>query len=180
MSGRAILGRLPELDRISIGVLHAGEAAVGIRLLVDLDRDARLAQLLDHGVQIAHAEVEHPRLLLAAEVVGIGREGLEHRWAGFLAPGLLVVARRREVDAEVVAVPRLERARVARGRRSRRCRSLFPCVPPLLAGAQALQPNSGPSSWRTSHSMSKSSPCTFRKRSVSSIASAFDFASRTA
>src|SRR6266850_1478876 len=94
MSGRAILGRLPELDRISIGVLHAGEAAVGIRLLVDLDRDARLAQLLDHGVQIAHAEVEHPRLLLAAEVVGIGREGLEHRRAGFLAPGLLVVARR--------------------------------------------------------------------------------------
>src|SRR6267142_6438097 len=159
MSGRAILGRLPELDRISLRVLQAGEAAVGVRLLVNL---------------------EHPHLLLAAEVVGIGREGLEHRWAGFLAPGLLVVARRREVDAEVVAVPRLERARVARGRRSRRCRSLFPCVPPLLAGAQALQPNSGPSSWRTSHSMSQSSPCTFRKRSVSSIASAFDFASRTA
>src|SRR6266850_899425 len=93
MSGRAILGRLPELDRISIGVLQAGEAAVGVRLLVNL---------------------EHPHLLLAAEVIGIGREGLEHRRAGFPAPGLLVVARRREVDAEVVAVPRLERARVAR------------------------------------------------------------------
>ena len=46
--------------------------------------------------------------------------------------------------------------------------------------AQASRQNSGPSSWRTSHSISQSSPWTFRKRRVSSMASCFDFASRIA
>ncbi len=41
-------------------------------------------------------------------------------------------------------------------------------------------PNSGLASWRTSHSMSHSSPCTSRKRLVRSIASFIDGASTTA
>jgi hypothetical protein len=45
---------------------------------------------------------------------------------------------------------------------------------------QGLQPNSGPSSWRTSHSTSQSVPCTLRKRRVSSTASSNDGASKIA
>jgi hypothetical protein len=39
---------------------------------------------------------------------------------------------------------------------------------------------SGPSSWRTSHSISHSSPWTMRNRRVYSMASSFDFASSIA
>jgi hypothetical protein len=53
-------------------------------------------------------------------------------------------------------------------------------TPSGCRGPYASPPDSGPSSWRTSHSRSHSSPWTWRKRRVYSTASSFDFASRIA
>lgn len=47
-----LVSRLPQLDRISVRVMQAGESAVGIRLRVNLDHDSSGLQLRCHFVEI--------------------------------------------------------------------------------------------------------------------------------
>ena len=82
---------------------------------MSLDRDAGVAQLLDDRVEVADAEVDLPALVGGAERVRVARERREDRLAAILEPArVLVAARLEHDDAEVLAVPAIERVRVAR------------------------------------------------------------------
>src|ERR1700687_3721756 len=61
--------RLPQLDRISLRVMQAGETAVGIRLRINLDRDSCGSQLGCHLVEIADSKVQHPVFVGVPEIV---------------------------------------------------------------------------------------------------------------
>jgi hypothetical protein len=75
---------LPKFDGIAFWIAKAGEAAVGIMLWVCCDGDTGGAELVDHCVEIADAEINHPLFGGVAEVVGIGWEWSEDGWTGFL------------------------------------------------------------------------------------------------
>ena len=81
-----VWGGLPQLDPVAFGVDQPGEPAGAFLCLLAVDRDPGRTELGHHGVQVADAEVEHPGLLGAAEVVGVGGERREHRGATLLPP----------------------------------------------------------------------------------------------
>src|ERR1035441_553091 len=99
--------RLPQLDRVSFGVVPPREAALRIRLGVDVHGDAGLAELGGHGVEVADAEVDHPRPTRLAEVRSRLRKRREYGWPLVLPPGRRVVGRGRGLDAEMFAVPEI-------------------------------------------------------------------------
>src|SRR4051812_45405406 len=76
--------RFPQLDGIALGIVQAREAAVWICLGIDTHFNVLRAELCDHRVEIAHAEIDHPLLLHVAEVFGVVRERAEDSRAGFL------------------------------------------------------------------------------------------------
>ena len=76
-----VWGWLPQLDPVAFGVDQPGEPAGAFLRLLAVDPDPGRTKLGQHGVQVADAEVEHPRLFGAAEVVGVGGERREHRGA---------------------------------------------------------------------------------------------------
>jgi len=82
-----------------------GEAAPGVGFRVEGDLDAGVTQLGDHGVDVRHAEVDHPCLLGAAEFLGIEREGFEGGVTGFLLPGVIAGFGVFGADAEMGIVP---------------------------------------------------------------------------
>src|SRR5580765_7662309 len=84
--GSVWLGRLPQFDRISLGVVQPRKPADGIGLWVNLDRDSCSFQLGCHFVQIMDSEVHHPHLLGVAEIVSGLRERSEHRGTRLLLP----------------------------------------------------------------------------------------------
>jgi hypothetical protein len=85
------LCRLPQLDRISVRVVQAGEPTVGIRLRVNLDRDSSGSQLGCHFAEIPDSEVQHPDLVGPLEKVARLRLRIENGRSGLLLPnGILV------------------------------------------------------------------------------------------
>ena len=126
---------LPELDGIAFGVVEASEAAVGVRLRIDLDGNAGRAKLRDHGVKIRDAKIDHPLLdgvfgrvlVRVAEVCCVLGKRREGRWSGLLLPGRVVVVLRHNVHAEMIAVPLRQGFRLARAKEEApRFRLLFP------------------------------------------------------
>src|SRR6266478_5510761 len=106
--------RLPQLHRISFRIMQTGEAPVGVVLRINLDGNARGAQLRHHGLEAAHPEIDHPLLLAGAKVAGRLLERCERGGAGLLLPDRIVVVRGNHRDPEVLAVPRGEALRVTR------------------------------------------------------------------
>ena len=105
--------RLPELEAVALRVgppAESTDAVHGLDIVVDVD--AAGSQLAEHRVEVAHPEVDHPGLLGAPEVVGIGRERRPDGRPLGLPPGrigLLAVG----VDAEVLLVPASQRGGIA-------------------------------------------------------------------
>src|SRR5229473_1316339 len=99
------LCRLPQFDRISLRVMHAGKPAVGIRLRVNLDLDSRSLQLGCHFVEIPDSKVQHPDLLGISEIVARLLEWSESGGSGLLLPRGFPVARWYERDSQVLLVP---------------------------------------------------------------------------
>jgi hypothetical protein len=106
-----VWGGLPQLDPVAFGVDQPGEPADAFLCLRAVDPDPGRTELGHHGVQVADAEVEHPRLLGAAEVVGVGGKRHEHRGAPLLPPDR-VTTLQLVVDPEVPGVPAGERVGV--------------------------------------------------------------------
>jgi hypothetical protein len=104
--------RLPQLDRISFGVMQACETAVGIRQRVNLYRDPCGLQLGGHSVEIADSKVHHPDFFRVSEIAALLRERTESGGPCFLLPGGLPVARRYERDPEVLLVPKSQCCRI--------------------------------------------------------------------
>jgi predicted RNase H-like HicB family nuclease len=103
--------RLPNLDRVALRVVHAGEAA-GFRRIPARIRDhlnARAPQIGEQRIQIIHSQIDH-ELLVGGEMICIGRERHEHRGPRVLLPDSLLVAG----NAEMGAVPRCQSLRIAR------------------------------------------------------------------
>jgi hypothetical protein len=94
--------------------VNARKAAVGVRLRIDLHRNARCLQLSRHLGEIAHAKVQHPLFGRVAEVCGLLRERCKRRRAGFLLPCLVAGFRGEHGDAEVILVPLRELLRLLR------------------------------------------------------------------
>src|SRR5437868_9996306 len=103
--------RLPQLDRIALGVVDAGEApdAGIIPLGPGDDLDARLTQPGEEILEAVDAQVEH-HLPVGREIVAVGWKGREDRRSGLLLPHAIVAA----ADATMIAIPDPERVRVAR------------------------------------------------------------------
>src|SRR5437868_9781852 len=103
--------RLPQFDRIALGIVDAGEAADAriIPLGLGDDLDARLAQTGEEIFKAVDAQVEH-HLPVGREIVAIGWKGREDGRSGLLLPHAIVAA----ANAEVIAIPYPERVRVAR------------------------------------------------------------------
>src|SRR5580700_385245 len=104
--------RLPQFDRISLRVMHAGKPAVGIRLRVHLDLDSSGLQLGRHFVEIPDSKVQHPDLLGIAEIVARLLEWSESGGSGLLLPRGFPVARWYERDSQVLLVPKPQRFRI--------------------------------------------------------------------
>jgi hypothetical protein len=103
---------LPQFDRIPFRVMQVGEAAVGIRLRINLDRDARSLQLGRHFVQVPHPQVQHPVLLGIPEILAGLREGGERGWSRLLLPTGLPVAGWYRQNPQVLLLPESQRFRV--------------------------------------------------------------------
>src|SRR4051794_19650662 len=105
--------RLPQLDRIALGIVDAGEAPgrgiVPFRLGDHLD--AGIAELRQQLVDPVDPQVEHP-LALGREMIGVGWKGREDGGAGLLLPHAPVAAS----DAEMLAIPLPKRFRIARAK----------------------------------------------------------------
>src|SRR6266436_3758555 len=106
------LCRLPQFDRISLRVMHAGKPAVGIRLRVNLDLDSRSLQLGCHFVEIPDSKVQHPDLLGIPKIVARLLEWSKSGGSGLLLPRGFLVARRYERDSQVLLVPAPQRFRI--------------------------------------------------------------------
>ncbi len=107
--GDGALGGLPELDAVALGIGDPAEAADAFHLLdvVD-DIGALVAELGEHGVEVADPEVEHGLLRSRPEVVGPGFERREDGGARLLLPQAVLVG----IEAEAVPVPGAQRRRV--------------------------------------------------------------------
>ena len=106
------LCRLPQFDRISLRVMHAGKPAVGIRLRVHLDLDSRSLQLGCHFVEIPDSKVQHPDLLGVPEIAARLLEWSESSGSGLLLPRGFSGARWYERDSQVLLVPKPQRFRI--------------------------------------------------------------------
>ena len=67
--------RLPELESVPFKIGRPAEPAELHLLHPFVDGDARSAELVEHRVQIAHAEVDHRLLPGRAEVLAVVQEG---------------------------------------------------------------------------------------------------------
>src|SRR5947209_17549315 len=101
--------RLPQLDRIAFGIVDSGETADAFHLLDLWHVETRLPKLLNQFVEPVDAEVDHP-LPVGREIVGVRLERRKDRCAGLLIPHPMVAA----ADAQLIAIPLLERVRVLR------------------------------------------------------------------
>src|SRR5688572_2034273 len=107
----------PQLNRVPFRIVQPREASIRILLLIDRDRYPSRAELPDHPIQVAHAEIDHPLLRGVAEIVAVSRERGENGRAGLLRPWLLAVIRRNEIDAKVVLVPLRHRLWILRAKK---------------------------------------------------------------
>jgi hypothetical protein len=103
-------GGLPELDPIALGIGDPAEST-DVLYVLRLLSDVRFlgAQLCEHRVQVADPKVDHYLLGTGPEVVGLGLERREHRWAGFLMPQAVLIG----VQAQAIAIPRGQGRRVS-------------------------------------------------------------------
>src|SRR5712692_4760110 len=90
---------LPQLDGIALGVVQAGEAAVRIVLLINVNWDARGAQLRHHRIEAVDTKIDHPNFAGIAEVRGRLGERCKRSWSGFLPPGQFIIVRRSKCNA---------------------------------------------------------------------------------
>jgi|tagenome__1003787_1003787.scaffolds.fasta_scaffold20985819_2 hypothetical protein len=103
-------GRFPQLHRVALRVDEAGEPAVGVRLVVHLDRDAHVAQLRHHRVEVVDPEVHAPGVGAESRALPVlSTERREHRRAALLVPRVVFGGLGWEPDAEVLGVPLRER-----------------------------------------------------------------------
>src|SRR5436189_6215044 len=79
LSASILAAGLPELDRVAFGIGQPGEASVRVDLRVHFDRDASVAKLRGHLVEVADAEVDHPLEPPVAEVRRVLLERCEDR-----------------------------------------------------------------------------------------------------
>src|SRR5688572_1644919 len=130
-SGRSGRQRLPELNGVALGVGQRGEASVRIDLRDHLDVYAGAPELGDHGVEVAYAEVDRPPLLGAPEELAALVERREDRGSRLLPPHRPFVGLGWRLDAQVLRVPALQRARVLGAKEhSSDTRHLFHVSPP--------------------------------------------------
>ena len=90
--------RLPQFDRVALGVDDAGETA-GLRRIpfgTGFDGDTGRCELRHEGIEIIDAEIDHP-LLVGREIIGGGRERGEDGDPCLLTPEI--------GDAEMVGIP---------------------------------------------------------------------------
>src|SRR5260221_5930017 len=99
----------PKLDRIALGIVDARETPNAFHLIDLGNIDARLAKADDELVETIDAQVDHP-LLVGGEIVSVRRERREDGVAGLLRPVTIIPA----ADAEMLAIPALERVRIIR------------------------------------------------------------------
>src|SRR5262249_14382266 len=105
---------LPELDRVALGVVDPGEAAVAGSFFGALDLDAVGFQLLQEDVEVVDAVVDH---VGAVEVGALWLEGRPDRAGeggglGRVTPAEVCEAVLRGRKAEVLLVPLAELLRV--------------------------------------------------------------------
>src|SRR5438270_3145877 len=99
----------PKLDRIPFGIVDPRKSADAFHLIDLGNIDARLAKLLNQFVECFDAEIDHP-LLVGGEIIGVRRERREDGGPRLLLPHPIIAA----ADAEMLAIPALERLRVLR------------------------------------------------------------------
>ena len=99
-------------NRLPSGSLRPTEAPVVVLLEAIVDLDTRVAQLREHGIEVADAKVDHPRLLASTEVVGVGVERAPDGWPRVLLPDRIGVGPARH--AQMLGVPGIERLGVLR------------------------------------------------------------------
>ena len=106
-------GRFPEFDGIAFGVVGAGEEAVRIGIIgVEFHGDAGVAELLDHGVEIGDAKIDHPLAVWVAEIVSVFRKRRPSGCARLLPPPGLLVIFGDKIDSQVFAIPEGECDRI--------------------------------------------------------------------
>src|SRR5438477_12114358 len=101
--------RLPQIDRIAVGIVDAGEPADAFLRFYLGNLDARGAKALNELIEAVDAQVEH-HLPVGREIIGVRRKGREDRGPGLLLPHAIVAA----ADAEVIAIPFPQSVRIAR------------------------------------------------------------------
>src|SRR4029077_7612747 len=104
--------RLPQFDRVPLGVMQATEPAVGIRLRVNLHRDSRSLQLGRHFVEIPHSKVQHPDFAGIPEIFTRLREGSESGRSCLLCPWGFPVAGWFLQNSQVLLIPKRQGFRI--------------------------------------------------------------------
>jgi len=96
------LSGLPELDAVALGIGDPAEAADAFHLLDFVDYvGAVLAELQEHGVQVADPEVHHRLLGTSAEIVGPDLERGKYSDACFLVPHAVLIG----IETEAFPIP---------------------------------------------------------------------------
>src|SRR5258708_7171479 len=85
--------------------MNASEAAVGVRLWIDFDGDTGGLELRGHFIEIADAEIHHPRFRGITEVFGVFFKRSECRGASLLLPGRFPVTGWDERNSQMLLVP---------------------------------------------------------------------------
>jgi hypothetical protein len=106
--------RLPQLDRVALRVMGAGETSIRIRFRINDNIDVRTSKLFDHGIEIANTKIDHPSLLAPAEILRVVWERCKGGWTRFLGPRLLAVVRGHEINSEMIFVPMAQRRGIFR------------------------------------------------------------------
>src|ERR1044071_4785 len=132
--------RLPQLDSVPLGIAQLREPPIRVHLRIHLPRDPLAPELPHHRVEIAHPEVDHPRLRHVAEERGVRREGREHGEPGFLTPRFLLVVLGRFCDAQVLLVPGREPLGIRRAKEEAAEGSRRPPAAEGLMSADGLRP----------------------------------------
>jgi len=72
-----------------------------IRVILRIDRDVNLcgSKLLNHGIEVSNAKVDHPLLVGTAEIICVVRKWGKDRRPGFLRPGFLTVVTGYKIDS---------------------------------------------------------------------------------
>src|SRR5262245_30130994 len=96
---------LPELYRVALGIGQPREASIRVDLSVHFDRDTFFAELGDHLIEVADAEVDHPLEPPVAEVRRILPERCEGSRSCTGPPRRRTGTLRDAADAEIGLVP---------------------------------------------------------------------------